>query len=142
MNASDDPDPPGSGQSDLNGLCVLLVEDSWHVATAMQNLLRAWGADVTGTAATAVDAERLVSQRIPDAAIVDINLRGGELAYELIDRLQSQGVAVVVTSGYADFQLAESKVTAILQKPVSETKLIACLRPIAQKAAVERDHTR
>jgi ActR/RegA family two-component response regulator len=71
---------------------------------------------------------RLISQSTPDAAIVDINLRGGELAYDLIDRLQERGIRTVVLTGYGNTALAEGKAAAILQKPVKEALLIAILR--------------
>ncbi len=121
---------------DLKGVRILLVEDSWHVGIALRSLLQAWGADVAGPVATAAEAERLISERAPDAAIVDFNLRWGERADSLIDRLHDQGVPVIVSSGYAVLPLAPEKVAAILQKPVDEAQLIAALRPVtARKAA-------
>ncbi len=121
---------------DLKGVRILLVEDSWHLGIALKNQLRALGADVTGPVATAADAERLISEHAPDAALVDFNLRGGERADSLIDRLQDQGVPVIVTSGYAVLPLAPGKVAAILQKPIDEAQLIAALRPVtARKSA-------
>src|SRR5215471_9733985 len=97
MGSSNADDPPGA--VDLNGLRILVVEDSWHLGTAMQRLLRVCGADVVGPAATTADAERLFSEHAPDVALIDVNLRGGELAYDMIDRLHDRGVRVVVISG-------------------------------------------
>jgi len=122
--------PPDIGAVNLNGLLILLVEDSWHVGIAMERLLRAYGADVVGPAPTTADAERLISDRAPDVALVDINLRGGERAYDLIDRLHDRGVRVIVISGYGDLALAPGKAAAILQKPVNDTELLASLRPM------------
>jgi CheY-like chemotaxis protein len=127
--ASSNDEPPGTGAVDLNGLRILLVEDSWHLGVAMQRLLRVCGADVIGPAATTADAERLISDHAPDVALIDVNLRGGELAYGMIDRLHDRGIRVVVVSGYADVSLAPVKAAAILQKPVSEAELLASLRP-------------
>jgi DNA-binding NtrC family response regulator len=122
--------------SELEGLNVLLVEDSWHIGIAMKNLLRLMGAGVAGPAATAAEARRLLSEHTPDVAIVDVSLRGGERADDLIDRLHDQGVPVLVISGYAEFPEVSGKAVAVLQKPVSEAQLLANLRPlIAQKAA-------
>jgi CheY-like chemotaxis protein len=136
MTTSNAHDLTAAGPADLNGLRILLVEDSWSVGMAMHGLLRAWGADVVGPAATTADAERLISENAPDVALVDVNLRGGELAYAMIDRLHGRGIRVVVISGYADVPLAEGKAAAVLQKPVSEAQLLASLRPIpADKAA-------
>ena len=119
-----------SGSSELRDARILLVEDSWHVGNAIKRLLRALGADVAGPAATIADAERLVAERAPDVAIVDINLREGERANTLIDRLQQQRIPVVVITGYTAVSLPPGKVEAILQKPVSVEKFLEVLRPI------------
>jgi DNA-binding response OmpR family regulator len=123
-------DPGSSGSSELKGACILLVEDSWHVGNAIKRLLRALGADVAGPAATIADADSLLAERTPDVAIVDINLRGGERATDLIDRLHEQRIPVVVITGYTAVSLASGKAEAILQKPVSVEKFLAVLRPI------------
>ena len=134
MTASNAHDPPGPGSLELQGVGILLVEDSWHVGKAMKTLLRALGADVAGPAATTADAEHLVAERTPDVAIVDINLREGERANDLINRLHERGIPVIVITGYAVVSLPPGKVEAILQKPASKEQLLAILRPIvAQK---------
>ena len=100
----------------------------------MKTLLHVLGAEVAGPAATSADAERLVAERTPDVAIVDINLRDGERANNLIDQLQEQRIPVIVVTGYAEVSLPPGKVEAILQKPVEKEALLAILRPIiAQK---------
>ena len=114
--------------SDLDGLRVLIVEDSWHVSTGLRMLLEARGASVDGPVATTADAMRLVSESTPDVAIVDINLREGERSYELIDRLQDRGIRIVVLTGYADVSLKKGKAAVVLQKPAREEVLIASLR--------------
>jgi ActR/RegA family two-component response regulator len=119
---------PVRSPCDLDGLRVLIVEDSWHVSTGLRRLLEAWGATVDGPVPTTADAMRLVSESAPDAAIVDINLRDGELSYELIDWLQDRGIRIVVLTGYADISLQEGKVAVILQKPARDEVLIASLR--------------
>jgi CheY-like chemotaxis protein len=116
------------GVADLRDLQVLLVEDSWSVANALKGLLEELG--VAGPAATPDEADRLLAAHAPDVAIVDLNL-GSEMAYGLIDRLNERGVRVVVISGYAIPQIAQSKVSAILQKPFSAKSLLAILRQAA-----------
>ena len=134
MTASNANDPTRSGLLELQGVGILLVEDSWHVGKAMKTLLHVLGADVAGPAATTADAKRLVAERAPDVAIVDIHLRDGERADNLIDWLHGQGIPVIVLTGYAVVSLAPGKAEAILQKPVSKDQLLAILRPIiAQK---------
>ena len=123
-------DPGSSISLELKGARILLVEDSWHVGNAIKRLLRAWGADVAGPAATIADADRLVADRTPDVAIVDVNLRGGERANDLIDRLHEQRIPVVIITGYTAVSLLSGQAEAILQKPVSVEKFLAVLRPI------------
>lgn len=125
--------PGSSTSSDLNDTRILLVEDSWHVGTAIKRLLRAWGADVAGPAPTVAEADQLVAERIPDVAIVDIHLRNGELSYDLIDRLHEQGIPVVVVTGYTATSVPASKVEAILLKPVSAEEFAAVLSPIVAR---------
>ena len=122
--------PNASVSSELKGALILLVEDSWQLGNAMKRMLRVLGADVAGPAASTEDAERLLAERTPDVAIVDINLRGGERANGLIDRLREQRIPVVVVTGYTDVSLPTGKVEAILQKPVSMERFLAILRPI------------
>jgi FixJ family two-component response regulator len=114
--------------SGLSGLSILVVEDSWQVATGLTMLLQSWGAEVIGPVGTVSDAERMTSEHSPKVAIVDINLRGGERSHGLIDRLLNRGVGVVVMTGYAEVSLQLSKAVAILQKPMREELLLESLR--------------
>src|SRR5262249_45042784 len=102
-------DAPASELSNLRGMCILLVEEFWQLGVALKSLLRSYDAEVDGPVATTTDAEHLISAHVPDAAVVDINLRQGERSYGLIDRLIGQGVFVVVTSGYSDLPMVPAK---------------------------------
>jgi CheY-like chemotaxis protein len=138
MNSPNAHNLPGAAQDswDLKGVSILLVEDSWHLGVALKNLLKAWGAEVFGPVATAAEADRLTSEHRPAVALVDLNLRGGERAYDLIDRLHERGIPVIVTSGYEVLPRPPGKAVAVLQKPFGEAQLLALLRPLtAQKAA-------
>jgi CheY-like chemotaxis protein len=135
MNSLNDRESLGAELLDLTGVRILLVEDSWPVGEALKSMLRALGADVTGPAATTADAERLIAQRNPDVGIVDYNLRGGELANGLIDSMNTQGIRVIVLSGYSTVPLSTGKAASVLQKPVVEARLIAALRPVVQEKA-------
>jgi DNA-binding NtrC family response regulator len=84
----------------LEGVRVLVVEDTWHVAKALKSELEQVGMDVSGPAATTTEARRLVVEHMPLVAVVDVNLKG-EMAGGLIDELHDQGISVVVVSGYA-----------------------------------------
>lgn len=117
-----------SEPAELTGTRILVVEDSWQVSTGLKTLLEAYGVEVVGPVATADDAKRLVSASIPDVALVDINLRGGERSYGLIDEMQARGVPIVVITGYANTSPASDKAVAILHKPFTDRDLLATLR--------------
>jgi CheY-like chemotaxis protein len=124
-------DPPGSEPSDdLRGLEILLVEDSKSVGEAIKSLLLSLGADVAGPAATTAEAERLMSEYAPDVALVDFHLRGGELSYSLIARLRDRGIPVILTSASEIDPPPRISTVTILEKPFSETRLLATLRPL------------
>jgi len=137
MNSSNPTDRAEADTLDLTGVRVLVVEDSWQLGVAMRSLLQAYGAEVNGPVATAADAERICAEHPPDVALVDFNLRGGELATALIDHLHGRGIHVIVTSGYAAPPVSPDKVAAILQKPISEARLIDSMRPVAARKAAQ-----
>ena len=78
--------------------------------------------------------ERLISERLPDVAIVDLNLHDGEPAYDLINSLHEQGVHVIVMTGYSQVQLAPGKAAAILHKPFGDEQLLAALHRVTKGA--------
>lgn len=125
--------------ADLSGLRVLLVEDSWNVGVALKRLLETSGAGVAGPVATTADAERLISEQMPDVALVDFSLRNGELAQGLIDKLNRYGVGVIVISGYNEVPLAPGTTALALQKPVIASQLFAALRSLTADKAGRRD---
>ena len=122
MSSSHTPDG-----SDLKGVQVLVVEDTWHVAKAMKSVLEGLEMSVIGPASTTADARRLIAAYNPRLALVDMNLKR-EMANDLIDELHAQGTAVIVVSGYAVPAVAMEKVVAFLQKPFSGNELITAMR--------------
>jgi CheY-like chemotaxis protein len=119
----------------LRGVQILVVEDSWLAGVALRRLLRAMGADVIGPVATSADALRIAAERPPHAALVDFNLRGGELAGNLVERLHAEGIHVVITTGYTDLPATLRSTVAILHKPFSGADLLDSLRPVVAREA-------
>jgi CheY-like chemotaxis protein len=119
---------------DLHGLKILVVEDSLDVGEALKELLILLGASVIGPAASAPEAHNLIAQCLPDVALVDFHLRGGEQSNSLVISLREQGVHVIMLSGSLE-SLAPATSVALLEKPISEALLLAHLSPIARKNA-------
>jgi len=110
----------------LRGLRVLIAEDSWLIAKAVQGLLEDVGIVIEGVAAGVIDAETLACERAPELAVVDLKLRDG-MAFGLIDRLHDLGIRVVVISGFSTFSAPITKAAAVLQKPFGGDELVAAL---------------
>jgi two-component system, response regulator PdtaR len=108
----------------LAGKRVLVVEGNWVIAKALRLLLEETGLVVSGPSATIADAERLISEQVPQLAIVDLKLRG-EMSFDLFDCLHDRGVSVVVVSGLVSTPPA--KAVAFVQKPFSGAELIDTL---------------
>jgi DNA-binding response OmpR family regulator len=139
MQATHHHQPTGAGSSDdLQGLDILLVEDSRDVGEAVKTLLELCGARVDGPATNTAEAESLLAAHRPDVALVDFHLRGGEHSYGLITLLKAQGVPVIVLSGSFEISpLPSLQGTTILEKPVGEAELLAQLSPFIVKKAAQ-----
>ena len=132
MSSSNDCGPPEAGGSDddLQGLEILLVEDSQSVADALKQHLELLGANVTGPAATTAEATKLMTERLPHVALVDFHLRG-EDSSGLIAQLRDEGVPVIMLSGSFEFPASVSpKGVTMVEKPISEAQILEYLKPI------------
>jgi DNA-binding NtrC family response regulator len=113
----------------LRDVNVLVVEDNWQVAKALECALKQLEMQVSGPASTTSDAKRLVAAQMPRVAIVDVNLKR-EMACDLIAELHEKGVHVIVISGYAIPPIPKKKAAVILQKPFSAEDLLTALRTV------------
>ncbi len=123
----------------LAGLHVLLVEDDYVVAMELERWLRAAGARVIGPAARVEQALGLIGPRVPDAAVLDINLDVGfgGTVYPLADRLDALGVPYLFVTG--DVRVARLPgygAKPRIEKPVQEAELVAGLRRLLAAATV------
>jgi DNA-binding response OmpR family regulator len=83
------------------GKRVLLVEDEFFVAMAMEEILRSLGFDVIGPAADVDDAVALASDQRIDLAILDVDV-GGREVFPVADVLRARGVPYVLATGHDD----------------------------------------
>lgn len=117
------------GIATLKGVRILLVEDSWHVARALEAILDNIGMIVSGPAASIAEAEKILQTEHPDVAVVDINLQG-EMAYGLVAHLHERDVPVIVVSGYEVLPSIQQTVAAVLTKPIRAESLLTELRRV------------
>ena len=98
-----EPDPP---ENPLAGRRILVVEDSPVVADAAEDMLSDMGCAVVGPATNMAAALQLAGDEPLDAAIVDINIRGGKV-FPVLRILHGRSVPFLLTSGYADWSMPE-----------------------------------
>lgn len=111
---------------------VLVVEDSWHIASAIKAMIESIGMAVVGPAATLAAAVRELAACSPDIAVVDMNLQG-DLANGLVEQLVERHIPVVIVSGYEILPELADRANAVLKKPIRASALLATLRAIAEK---------
>ena len=132
MSSSNNCGPPEARRSDddLRGLEILLVENSQSVADALKQHLELLGANVTGPAATTVEATKIMNERLPHVALVDFHLRGGDSS-GLIAQLRNDGVPVIMLSGSFERPAPASLAgVTMVEKPISEAQILEYLKPI------------
>jgi CheY-like chemotaxis protein len=96
------PMPPAA----LDGRRILVVEDSPVVAQACEDMLRDMGCVPVGPAINMAAALQLAADEPVDAAVVDINIRGGKV-FPVLRILASRGIPFLLASGYADWSMPE-----------------------------------
>jgi CheY-like chemotaxis protein len=91
---------------ELNKRRILVIEDSPVVADASEDMLNDLGFEVVGPAGNMATALQLAQEEELDAAIVDVNIRGGK-AYSVMKILATRKIPFLLTSGYADWTMPE-----------------------------------
>ena len=110
---------------DLAGLRILVVEDDMLIAIHVEESLRELGCVVVGPIGKLDDAMRLAKSADFDAAILDVNVRGGHV-YPVAERLRARGIPFALASGYGDWALpAEFRDQPRLTKPFTTRELEA-----------------
>ncbi|WP_060771806.1 GAF domain-containing protein [Methylobacterium sp. AMS5] len=113
-----------TGQPDLSGYRILVVEDDYYLATDTARALQGAGAEVVGPCPSEEAAREALDEGALAAALVDINLGSGP-SFTLAALLRERGVPFVFITGYdegvipPDFADVER-----LQKPVELKRVV------------------
>lgn len=86
---------------------ILLVEDEPLIAMMVEDFLEVLGHALAGSADSVASALPLIEAGGVDAAILDVNLRGGERSWPIADALQERGIPFVLATGGGDGDVAE-----------------------------------
>jgi DNA-binding response OmpR family regulator len=97
---------------------LLVVEDEALVAMLIEDVLADAGFEVVGPFGQAAKALSSLADETVDAAILDVNLGGGERSYSVANELSERGVPYIFLTGYGragiDPRYAD---IPVLQKP-------------------------
>lgn len=120
--------PSSNSSTSLAGFNVLVVEDDYFVAKEMAAILREHGANVLGPVPDVARGRALLSDNVPDCALLDVNLKG-QFVFELAEELIDKGVPSVFTTGYdSSFLPVQLRKAPCLQKPIDSQDLVRTIR--------------
>lgn len=131
MSGSPPTDPDGPAR------LVLVVEDEVIIALDLAATLEQGGYRVLGPASTVAAALRLLGQHQPDAAVLDVNLRG-ETVTPVARLLGRMGVPYVIASAYGHALLPDDEAlrgAPSLGKPTAPATLLASLGELLRDEA-------
>jgi PAS domain S-box-containing protein len=116
-----------TGEPDLGGRRVLVVEDDYYLATDAARALAGAGAEVLGPCSTKEEARAELREQRPDAVLLDINLGFGP-DFKLAEILKDRDIPFLFITGYdEDVIPAEFEGVGRLQKPVQLRRMIGAL---------------
>ena len=113
---------------------ILVVEDAPIIALDVQEMLEGLGWTVVGPIGNLGVALEMAAQESLDAALIDINIRGGKI-YPVARLLAARGIPFLLASGYANKELPEDLVDRPrLEKPYNAADLGARLDELMARA--------
>lgn len=123
---------------DMAGLRVLVVEDGFLIAEAIEEALREHGCEVVGPAARVHRAlDLLGGAEHLDGALLDVNL-GTETCFPIAAALSAAGIPFVFLTGYGEDGIApEFRNRPRLGKPFQEKEMLRMVRATFQAGAGE-----
>jgi DNA-binding response OmpR family regulator len=114
---------------------VLIVDDEPMISLLLEDWLNELGHEVVGPARDARSALALIGSAPPDAAIVDVTLRG-ETGYAIAERLAECKIPFVFATGRAEGSLPPPfEDAAMLSKPFDFAAVQAAVAGMMEKAS-------
>ncbi|HWL71341.1 MAG TPA: response regulator [Geminicoccus sp.] len=108
---------------------VLVVEDEFLLAMELEAIILAQGWQVLGPVTSVEEALDLLDTRLPDVAVLDVNLRG-VMVTPVAEALERQNIPFVLATAYQPSRLQGSAVLAgavSIGKPIGERRLVQAI---------------
>ena len=87
---------------------ILIVEDEPLIAMMIEDFLEVLGKSLAGSVDTVEAALTLIAAGGIDAAILDVNLRGGEKSFPVAEALAARGIPFVFATGGSQDTVADA----------------------------------
>ncbi|QQE12861.1 response regulator [Planctomycetota bacterium] len=122
----------------LDGLSLIIVEDDFVVAQSLSDLLEAFGAAFVDMASNIDQALKKIDQRSFNAAVLDVNLLGGNVEPVAL-KLEEIGVPFLFVTGYAsrDMLPPELQKHPVLLKPVNPDEMLDLLCQLIEQTQAD-----
>lgn len=110
---------------------VLVVEDEFIIAIDLCDTVQDLGYGLAGPYPDKARAFAAIEERLPDAAILDVNVVDGEV-FPLADALMAKGVPIIFHSGHLPLETVRHRYPGALacSKPCSPDRLVAALQQV------------
>jgi DNA-binding response OmpR family regulator len=104
---------------------ILIVEDELFIAMLLEEALQDEGYEVIGPFSSASQALEKIEEEMPNAAVLDVNIRGGT-SFAVADVLEREDRPFLFLTGYGKGEVPDRyNCHRCLTKPVSPRELVA-----------------
>ena len=102
-----------------------MLEDNFIVSLDTTNILRDAGFEKIETVANVKEALQCLDKNLPDFAVRDVNLSGGQTSFPVAQTLLEKGVPFVFVTGYGVEGVPQDLFpnTSVLRKPLERALL-------------------
>ena len=115
---------------------VLILDDEPPARRGMRQVLAQIGVTDVRDVGTIEQAVKALNEERPDVLLLDVELRGGKVGFDLLDTLPAEGIPAIFITAHPDHALRAFEVRAVdyLLKPVDSRRLKESLKRVSQPA--------
>ncbi|WP_311970791.1 HWE histidine kinase domain-containing protein [Pseudomonas baltica] len=126
----------GEDFSDLADACVMILEDQLVIAVGLEQILAGAGVDDVLTTSSEAETTRVLAQRRPDVAVLDVNLGTGT-SIAVAEELARRNIPFLFATGYGDSISIPShlKHAPVVRKPYDAASILSHLQQLIRPAS-------